>query len=507
MSVLTAPAVARPERAGITKGYRIILLTAFTIAGIALLCHFGIMLWAQHEFSTPESVVATQSMMLAHNGTLYYGLHDYPYTVNAYMPLFYLLEAALIKAGLWAYTGARLISFAAMLGIFVLVRQLLLLYTRSQSCAWTGVILCASTSLILSWGTVGQVDTLAIFFAMLGFYQYSRYALEGEPTLLLAGVCVILACFTKQTAIACPAAIVALLWFRNRRAALLFAGGVGGFALLAVLAINTFTNGRFLASTLYANLNPFAWAKLWTHVHYILIGAGQLAIIAALGLGALRRHPGKALFLYLAFAMCVLGVTAPKEGSDSNYQIESTILLVLCACVSLDALDFFPSLMRNSKSWVTLLQLPLAIHLVLNYRIVEPFLVTRFARERQFRQQVAAERPYLADGGRVLSADINGVAHLRGYLEVEPLIYTWLVRAGRIDPQPVLRDIAAQTFSTIVLYRDVNRPFPPDLELVAFTDAQLDEIRKHYQLVAHIPGPYLSGVFIYKPNTPSKPRL
>ncbi len=499
MSVLTAPAVGRSERAGITKGYRFVVLTAASMAGIALLCHFALMLWAQHEFSSPESVVAAQSMMLAHDGTLYYGLRDYPYTVNAYMPLFYLLDAALIKAGLGAYTGARLLSFAAMLGIFILVRQLLWLYTRSKACAWTGLILCASTSLVLSWGTVGQVDMLAIFFAMLGFFQYSRYAVEGKPTLLIAGACVVIACFTKQTAIACPAAIVVLLWCRNRRSALLFAGGVGGFALAAVLAINAITHGRFLSNTLFANLNPFAWDKLWTHVHYMLIGSGELAIIALLGFGALRRHPGKALFLYLGFAMCVLGITAPKVGSDSNYQIEATILLVLCACVSLDALDFFPSLMRNSKSWVTLLQLPLAIHLVLNFRIVEPFLVTRFMHERQFRQQVAAERPYFADGGRVLSADINGVTHLRGYLEVEPLIYTLLVRGGRIDPQPVLRDIAAETFSTIVLYRDVNRPFSADLELLAFTDAQLDQVRKHYQLVAHIPGPYLSGVFVYKP--------
>jgi hypothetical protein len=45
----------------------------------------------------------------------------------------------------------------------------------------------------------------------------------------------------------------------------------------------------------------------------------------------------------------------------------------------------------------------------------------------------------------------------------------------------------------------VNRPFSADLELLAFTDAQLGEVRKHYRLVAHLPGPYLSGVFIYKP--------
>ena len=74
MSVLTAPAVGSCKRAGITKGYRLVVLTAASIAGIALLCHFAIMLWAQHEFSSPESVVASQSMMLAHDGTLYYGL-------------------------------------------------------------------------------------------------------------------------------------------------------------------------------------------------------------------------------------------------------------------------------------------------------------------------------------------------------------------------------------------------------------------------------------------------
>jgi len=45
----------------------------------------------------------------------------------------------------------------------------------------------------------------------------------------------------------------------------------------------------------------------------------------------------------------------------------------------------------------------------------------------------------------------------------------------------------------------VNRPFTSDLELLDLSDSQLDEIRKHYRSVAHIPGPYLGGVFVYKP--------
>ena len=58
------------------------------------------MLWADNSFAGPESVVAAQSMMLERNGTLYYGLNGYPYTVCAYMPTFYLLEAGLSEA--WA---------------------------------------------------------------------------------------------------------------------------------------------------------------------------------------------------------------------------------------------------------------------------------------------------------------------------------------------------------------------------------------------------------------------
>src|SRR5579862_3710434 len=225
MPSLPAPAFAAGaiKREGAEIWCRRILLLGTALAAIALLSHFSLMLWAQNEFAAPESVVAAQSMMLAHEGTLYYSLRDYPYTVCAYTPIFYGLQAALIEAGLPAYTAGRLISFAAMLGIFVLVWRFAILFTRGRYYAWTGLVLCVSTSLLLSWGTVAQVDTLAVFLAMLGFYQYSRFAVRGENTLFLAAACVVAAFFTKQTMIACPPAIVLSLWFRSRKAALWFA--------------------------------------------------------------------------------------------------------------------------------------------------------------------------------------------------------------------------------------------------------------------------------------------
>ena len=202
----------------------------------------------------------------------------------------------------------------------------------------------------------------------------------------------------------------------------------------------------------------------------------------------------------LALAPTVLALTAPKVGSDSNYQIESTILLILCACVALHSLNFFELLFRRSKSWITLLQIPLIIHLVLNYRIAALGLVEGIPREQKFRAQVAAVAPYLADGGRVISTDVNTLVRLRSRIEVEPLIYTLLVKAGHSNPEPVRRDIAAHAFSTIILFEDLNQRAPEmDTEVPSLPAAQIEEVRKHYRLVDHIPGPYQAGIYVYKP--------
>lgn len=476
------------------------VMTGFGIvAALLLAAHFALMIWAQNEFTGPESVVNAQAAMLARYGTLYYSLKAYPYTVCAYMPIVYNLQAALIRIGFTSALAGRLISFAALIGIFVLVWRLALLYTSDRYCAATALLCAGSTSVLVLWGTAGQADMLAICFSIAAFERYSRYALRGEPALVWAGILAGLAIFTKQTALACPAAIFVLLWIHRKKTALIF----GSLFLLitggAALMLNALLGGRFLEDTIRANLNPFVAAKLAGHLHYFLAAAGGLILIAALGAPRVR---GKKIapFVYLGFALQMFLATAPKVGSDFNYQIESNVLLMVCASIALHQLNFFPLVFHGSKRWITLLQIPLAVYVAVNLRISGNLLLSRFAHEQQFRAQIAALRPYLAGGGRLLSTDYNSMARLRGEIEVEPLIYSKLVDANVIDPEPVRRDIAAEKFATICLWSDVFAPGAAlDPELATLPDSQIAEIRKHYKLVAHIAGPYLDGLYIYKP--------
>ncbi|MGD0301301.1 MAG: glycosyltransferase family 39 protein [Bryobacteraceae bacterium] len=476
--------------------FRRILILFSIVAGLGLLCHLGILLWAENSFTGPEAVVAAQSMMLARDGTLYYDLNHYPYTVCAYMPTLYLLEGGFYKLGVPAYTTGRLINFAAMLGIFALSWKIVLLYTRDRYCAWMAVLLAASSGLLLSWGTVGQVDTLAAMFALAAFYQYSRYEIGGERTLLWAGAFALLAFFTKQTMLACPAAIFVLLWFRGRRTAIQFGAGVAAVAAVLVLCFNTASSGRFLASTVFANMNPHTWDKLLQHFRFAALSAGPLMLVAAAGARLVIRGAGRAVFVYLGFALTVFVLIASKIGSDLNYQIEFTILLILAASLALHALDFFRLSFNRTQTWVTLLQLPLAVFLIVNFTITLRDVFTRAVIEQLTRGEIADMRPLLAGGGRVLSSDYNAMVRLRGRIDVEMLIYNWLVEAKLVNPEPVRRDIASAKFSTILLGEDVNHRDPNlNVELSTLPEAQIDEIRRHYRLVER----NSMGVYVYKP--------
>jgi hypothetical protein len=210
--------------------------------------------------------------------------------------------------------------------------------------------------------------------------------------------------------------------------------------------------------------------------------------------------------VYLGFAVLVFLGTSPKLGSDTNYQIESTVLLAICAAIGLHEIDFFQLYFNRSKSWITLLLIPLALHLAIGYRISANAVFARLANEKLSRAEVEQLKPFIQPtGGLVLSTDSNPMVRLRQRLDIEPLIYNWLVAAGRIDPEPVRRDLARGAFPTVILSEDVFQPRQgpdPQSEIGTLPDSQLDEIRKHYRLVAHVPGPFLNGVYVYQPIAP-----
>jgi hypothetical protein len=483
------------------KKFRVALRIGSALALVALLSCAFTAYRSVNDFSPAESVIAAQSMMLAHDGTLYYDLNRYPYTVCAYMPIYYLLEAELVRWHFTAFHGGRTVSMAAWCGLVAMVWNLVLLYTSDRNAAWLAAILAASSSLLLFWGSIAQTDTLAVFFAVTAFFYFSKFYVRGEATLIWAGVFAALALFTKQTMLSAPAAIFVALWLRDKKRAMWFAIFFGAIAGGTVLIVNRWLGGHVLADTVLANMNPMSWKKVADQLLFFGSVSGSMALIAIAGFGRMNRTRSVAVCIYLLMAATVFLATAPKIGSDTNYQIELTAMLAVACGIALHELNFFPLLFQGSKKWVTLLLLPVAIHAAVGLRATANNVIFRWATENQSRLAVDELRPYVAPtGGRVLSGDYNAMVRLRERIDVETFIYGMLVSAKAVDPEPVRRDLERAAFSTVILGENIFEPRRwYDPELGGLPESQIAEIRAHYRLVKHVASPFIDGDYVYLP--------
>lgn len=490
-----------PSTSPMPRGIRIAVSVALGIAFLALALHAGVALTASHSITQVESIIAIQAGMLARGEGLYWDLNSYPYTVSPYGPMLYCTWALLQKAGLPVLLSGRLISIFALAMTLWLARRLLGHWGVGLLERRTGLALLASAGVIGNWGVVAQSDSLALMFSVAALERYARYEQDRRYTVLAAaGMCILLAILTKQSFLAAGAAITASLFLRETRRGLVFTGVMTVVGIATALGVNALTGGGYLENALLANLNPFAWSKLALHLEWFLPVSGSLALVALSGFA----RPGgflPPLHLYTAFSAGMWLVTAPKIGSDLNYQLEPTLALCLAAAWSLDRLRFFDLLARRDPGWVTLLQIPLLLHLVLNAGVAVQSSLTRIVRNRMAQQLTQELAPWLDPArGRLLSVEIDPLLHAGRPLEVEPLIYTLLVDAGVTDPAPVQRDLASGAFATVLLYQDLADPATREAnpELPSLPAAQLDIIRTRYRLAAHIPGPLAGGVYAYE---------
>ena len=501
MATLTTPAAGLAVASSREKACRIALRWIAGFVALGLAGHLIVLVWAQHEFTPVESLVALHSNMFAHGEGLYWGINRYPYTISAYGPIFYAISGYLHKLGLPAYQSGRLLAFAALITSLWLCWHGLGYVSRNRYARAAALILAGSTSNILFWGTTGQVDLLGCCFSLAGFAVFLKFRQHGSlRALALSGAFVILAVFTKQTFIAAGAAIALTLLKEDRKRAAVWIAGLVFAAGGIALGLNTLTHGGFFEDAIFANINPFAWFKFGQQAQYLLLtGAG---VILTAGLGAWHASRQTApVYLYAALAAGVWLVTAPKIGSDLNYQVEMMLAMTMCAGCALDQLDFFPSLFTARRTWVTLLQMPLLLHVALNVLLTVRVIAERAILEPFKARETAVLTPYVNRPGRILAAQYDSLVHIRGRIEVEPLIYRLLVKAGLTNPAPLQQDLETARFATVILADNVfaAKPAPPDLEHGTLTEAQLDAVRRKYTLVRQVDGP--NSVFVYEPRT------
>ena len=460
-------------------------------------------LWTKHGITEVEAIIASQATLLSNGGGLYYDLNAYPFTVSPYGPLLYGLEAVSVLAGFAPMTVGRLISILALCGVIFLVHRLLREHLNDRYAIWTGTLCAGASANLITWGSVGQSDMLALFFSVAALERYSAYRSNAAYTALVwSAVCIAAAIFSKQSFVAAGATISILHLLHEGRRGLRFVVGLGAAGIAIAFALNWGTAGGYWQNAVIANLNPYSWGTLADQLNYLVPTAAGLVLMAAAGFVRSKLSGIHMFGLYLALALAVFFAISPKVGSDLNYQIETVVALCLCAAWSLDRLNFFRLVFAGDRSWITLLQLPLMLYIVLNIAVTAKVALGRMVRDLDRQEQFQAITPYLHDPGRLVSVEIDPLLQVGRSIEVEPLIFTFVEEAGMLDGTPVLKDLREKRFSVIILYEDLFKKDRTKLKLGTPTlpDAHLEVIKEGYALVDFAPGPLVGGLYIYKPR-------
>jgi hypothetical protein len=439
-----------------------------------------------------EGIVWQQALQME-AGTSYGDITGFPAIVFHYPPVYHAFTIALAEAGgLDFLMAGRIVSFAATLVAGLFAGLIVYHVVRSEArrgvaagCAVIGGLITLSFAPVTHWAPLMRVDMVATAFALAGLWL--AMLAPSKPRLIhLAALCFVAAVFTKQTAIAAPAAAFLVLLVLKPRIA--WAGIAtslaAGLATLAVLA--WVTDGGFLRHIFFYNINRFDLSRVsmiarFGSMHVLYLAAGCIGAAlwirsrspgyrGAGGLAGLRQRLagseadiGMAVLLAYFLVTTLMLITVAKVGSNYNYFIDwmfAAGILAGIGCWQAARLALEPRASAPKPGLVALLLPALigfqAVLLPPAPDYAERLDPTRVAELERLTAMVrAAERPVISDDMVVL---------LRGGQPVmwESAIFAELASKGVWNPRPFADRIRRGEFAFFVTDGGRGAPYFED---------------------------------------------
>lgn len=435
------------------------------------------------ELDYGEGIV-WQQMRLIMAGQGYGPIDHLPAIVFHYPPLFHVLSSALASTtGLDELAAGRLLSIIATFFASGFICLIVVRLTRAETGqwpAWIGGVFAAlmmfSTTPVVVWSMLMRVDMLSLALNFGGVYLALR-AITQPRAIYFAALCFVAAIYSRQTAIAAPAAAFLTLLFLQPRTAWAGIAACLGIGLPVAAALMWFTNDGFLRHILLYNINRIDFDQLiyvlsmaGTHAIYLIIAViGVVYRIRRrlpdyrnlVGIGDLRQRliaaPLDACFfmivLYFLFAT-LMTIAIMKSGSSINYFIEWGSVIALFAGVSLT--DAVKMAMRNMPSEMPKrlsLQVPLgiAIQAFLLPNVPDYQYQMQSARVHELNELVrliqAARRPVISD-------DMVILLRANRRVQWEPAIFAELASKGAWNELPFIAKIRDHQFAFFITVGD-----------------------------------------------------
>jgi hypothetical protein len=247
------------------------------------------------------------------------------FDATIYGPLYYLVGSRLIDPGQPAYLPLRVLATLGTLGCAAASGLLAFGLGRRFLAAALAPLIGLSYGFVTFYGTSSRPDSLALCLSLAGVLVAYRF--RESPKILLAMPIFLAAFFYKQQFVAAPLAAFAFLILEKRfRRAAVFAGLMisGVLGLLALFQFVVFPHQAFFEHFYFYNLLPFSWTQFKGGV---ILFALLFVVPLLVGWECVRVHRDRFFACYLTAAVIIALLAVGKEGSDTNYFLESILVL------------------------------------------------------------------------------------------------------------------------------------------------------------------------------------
>lgn len=276
-----------------------------------------------------RSLIQVQRIL---NGEGIYVAPSIDFVPYIHPPLYFYLSALVARIVGVQFAALRLVSLAATVGTFLLTFLIVQRETASRTAAMLSVGLFAATFEIGgAWFDIGRVDSLFLFWLMLGIYLLGNLSYRYT---FAASICFVLAFLTKVTALFVFLPIAVLVLWQHWRRGLWF---IVPFILLVAsssIHFTAITNGWYqfyVLNVLGRHSTGISWDVLWFWVRDLTRPLTVALAITAVYFTA-GNHQTKRLLFFLVIAMGMLGVSWAGRLNPGGY---NNVLLPAYAVMAL----------------------------------------------------------------------------------------------------------------------------------------------------------------------------
>lgn len=410
----------------------------------------------------PDSYILYDILHFQNTGVIYRDLSQPPYLPSLYSPMVYILYSIPGKLVTFEnpFVGPRILALAAFLLCIAIVVSIARALIPDRSTWWWSLLLAGSIGTISEWALQLRGDLPGVLFNLLAIrLLFSRWRWAA----LIAGLC---AGFSTQFKITYVAALVAgSLWLLAQRRWRDFAAfAVGGACtFLGVYLLIWAREPRMLQQITALSPGVADVPGLFKILYKVL--SQPVVLLATLAISPAILRAGSRWVLLILFALASLSIaslTDVQAGGNVNYFAEFLFATVPAAVIGVRRLTAWAGRQVGAGAFVTTLVAfyllgPLAIF-YFNLAPAVSFysadarnsVASINANNQMFRRVAGSLR------GRHIFSTIPRVALLdpQPTLE-EPYLLSYLERAGKFDPGPILRRIDTGEYDVVV-----TRPFP-----------------------------------------------